>query len=997
MHVEELPQQLASSAPGTWDWQALLDDLPVGAFVAHDGRFLFVNKALARKFGYTQQEMLDGVSSLELAVPEDRETVKVHVRRRRHMVPELPYEVECLRKDGSRFDARICGLRIDVAGQELDLVTLADITSTRDTMRATQAMSERLMDRVKKLSLNTAMLDILPKPVIAVDLAGQLRYANDAACKLLGYDRDHLLAQTIFAIAPHRRPDSWKDNLASLQQSGTRTFTSDWLSANGRSIAMKLTASYLSHEGQGFAVICQDDDASPGAAPMPVPHTAHFCDITGLPNQQMLREKLRSEALLAIMDRRDMAVLVFTVNEIQQINEEMGYACGDQLLMMLTKHLSNIPKGSDVLAHLGGGEFVLMFSHANEVNDDVTLQLSRTIQDAITAPLQLNKRFFQLTCNIGVVIFPRDTNESEHVLRQAQAAMRMAVSLGPNRIYGYTPQANAHISARMVREAALRGALMRNELRLEYQPQIDLKTGHITGVEALIRWQHPELGDVPPTEFVPIAEDTGQIIAIGTWVLRQACEAAARWQQANLPAVRVAVNLSPRQLQQPDIASVIESVLMQTGLPPHCLTIEVTERMLHDKQDVLAETLKHIKSIGVSIALDDFGTGYSSLRSLRTLPIDMIKIDRSLVPDVTTETKDVSITRAIINMAHGLQKKVLAVGVENAGELALLCANQCDQMQGFYFSEPVSEDALVLMLGEHKCLPDHALGRQKRKRTLLIVDDDQNIVSALKRLLRKDGYHIVTADSGQQGLQKLAENEVDVIISDQRMPGMTGVEFLRRTKELYPETIRMVLSGFTELQSATDAINEGAIYKFLTKPWEDEQLRTHIQEAFLQKEMSDDNHRLDREVQEANRELADVNGRLQHLLTSQRERMHREETNLIVAREMLENIPTPVLGLDDTGLIAFMNSDAERMFKGSAAMLGQHIEDIDERALAEIWRLNDGLYHDITLAGRGFRAVCRPMTGDTRSRGSLMVLAPSLSTPIAPLEPTSIQAGETRP
>jgi diguanylate cyclase (GGDEF)-like protein/PAS domain S-box-containing protein len=979
MQAEVSPLSSPLSASEACDWQALLDNLPVGAFLAREGRFIFVNQALARMFGYSASDMAHQANSLELAAPEDRETVKIHARRRRHMVPELPYEVECLRKNGERFDARICGLRISVAGQEADLVTISDVTDTRQIIRSTQTHAERLTDRVHKLSMNKTMLDLLPKPVLTVDHAGHIRYANDACCKLLGYERDHLQAQMIFAIAPHRSPETWPDSMQSIKQAGKRSLASDWLTANGRSIQVQLTTSYMPHEGQDYILICQDDTPPSAASQEQAQRTAHFCDVTGLPNQQMMREKLRSEALLAIMDRRDMAVLVFGINEIQHINEELGYACGDQLLMMLTRHLAHIPKGADVLGHLGGGEFVLIFSHTNDVNDDTTLQLCRTVQEAVTAPLQLDKKFFQLSCNIGVVIFPRDTNESEHVLRQAQAAMRMAMSLGPNRVYGYTPQANAHISARLVREAALRGAMERGELRLAYQPQLDLSTGHIIGVEALLRWRHPELGDIPPAEFISIAEETGQIIAIGNWVLRTACEAAARWQQANLPPIRMAVNLSPRQLQQPDIASVIESILMQTGLAPHHLTVEITERMLHDKHDAVSDTLKHLKSIGVWIALDDFGTGYSSLRSLRTLPIDMIKIDRSLVPDVTTETKDVSITRAIINMAHGLQKKVVAVGVESAGELALLCANQCDQMQGFYFSAPVGEEDLLPMLRDRKCLPDHALGRQKRTRTLLIVDDDQNIVSALKRLLRKDGYHIVTADSGLQGLQRLAENEVDVIISDQRMPGMTGVEFLRRTKDLYPETIRMVLSGFTELRSATDAINEGAIYKFLTKPWDDEQLRTHIQEAFHQKEMSDDNHRLDREVQEANRELAEVNGRLQHLLTSQREHMHREETNLIVAREMLENIPTPVIGMDDTGLVAFMNSDAERLFKGSAAMLGNHIEDGPEKALGDIWRRHDGQYHDITLAGKAFRAVCRPMTSDTRSRGSLMVLAPGLT------------------
>ncbi|MBI5924309.1 MAG: EAL domain-containing protein [Aquabacterium sp.] len=979
MPTERPPPALAASNQDEWDWHALLSDLPAGAFVARDGRFLYANQALLDLFGYANQDLV-ALSSLSLTAPEDRDTVMVHVRRRRRMVPELPYEVQCLRKDGSRFDAKMCGLRVLVAGEDADLVTITDITESRQTLRRAQRQQEAQQQQLQALWLHGLILDRLPTPVMAVDQHARIHYANDAVCKLLGYQREHLLTLPIFAIAPHRRPDSWQESLQSLKQVGHRNLASDWCTANGRTLQVQLSVQHAQDGELELALIALQDSGHGAAAPPPSgPRVLQFCEITGLPNQQFFRERLRSEALLAIMDHRNIAILVMGVNELQHINEIEGFATGDQVMQILTRRLSGIPKGTDLLAHLSGGEFALMVSHAPHIGDDAVLQLSRALQEAATTPIQLNNKSLQLSCNVGAVVFPRDTGEPEHVLRQAQAAMRMAISQGPNKVYSYTPQANARISARIAIETALRGALERQEFQLAFQPQVDLTHGQIVGAEALLRWRHPELGQVSPAEFIPIAEDTSLILPLGEWVLTKACEAAAQWQKIASRPIHVAVNLSPKQLQQPNIAAVIEATLIHSGLPPHLLTVELTERMLHDQQDAVADTLQHLKAIGTSIALDDFGTGYASLQSLRRLPIDVVKIDRSLVPDVTTETQDVSITRAIINMAHGLQKKVLAVGVENVGELALLCANQCDQMQGFLFSPPMDDREFTAMLLEGRALPDHMLGRKKRTRTLLVVDDDQNIVSALKRLLRKDGYHIVTAESGTEGLQKLAENEVDVIVSDQRMPGMTGVEFLRRTKELYPETIRMVLSGFTELRTITDAINEGAIYKFLTKPWDDEHVRTHIQEAFHQKEMADDNKRLDREVQEANRELAEVNGRLKHLLESQREHIHREETSLVVAREMLENMPTPVIGLDQGGMVAFMNSDAERVFAGSAGMLGLHVTDVPESALADVWRLSDGRYHDITLCGQAFRAVCRPMTGNTRSRGSLMVLIPSQS------------------
>jgi EAL domain-containing protein (putative c-di-GMP-specific phosphodiesterase class I)/CheY-like chemotaxis protein len=575
-----------------------------------------------------------------------------------------------------------------------------------------------------------------------------------------------------------------------------------------------------------------------------------------------------------------------------------------------------------------------------------------------------------------VVIFPQDTSEPDHVLRQAQSAMRMAEARGRNQICFYTPEANARVGEKLAMEAALRSALDRQELSLVYQPQVDLSNGKVIGVEALARWHHPELGEVPATDFIALAEETGMIFSLGLWSLQSACEMAVRWKSRGLPPLRMAVNLSPRQLLQADIASAIEAILMQTGLDPTQLTIEIGEGMLMENLDQVSATLRSLKSIGIEIALDDFGVGYSSLTSLRRLPIDMIKIDRSLVPDVTADTEDVSITHAIITLAHCLNMKVLAVGVESDGELALLVANQCDQMQGFFFSKPLPEDDLVSLMTEGRCLPESMLGRNAHKRTLLIVDDEENIVSSLRRLLRKDGYNIVTANSGPQGLQRMAECNVDVILSDQRMPGMTGVEFLRRAKELYPHTIRMVLSGYTELQSITDAINEGAIYKFLTKPWDDARVRAHIQEAFHQKEMADENRRLDREVQEANRELAEVNGRLQRLLESQREQIHREETSLIIAREVLENIPAPVIGLDPSGTVAFMNPDAEALFEGSAPALGLHIGEVQSGQLLALWQAADGQHHLIALMGQSFSGVCRAMTGEARTRGALMVLTP---------------------
>ncbi|WP_152606405.1 EAL domain-containing protein [Aquabacterium sp. NJ1] len=825
-------------------------------------------------------------------------------------------------------------------------------------------------------NLQEFVLDRAPWPIVVIDTHGRLRYANEATAAMLGWPREQLETMSIFDIAPHRRPDMWADSVHMLKQRGPLTLSSDWQTSKGELLSLELHACFMPIADMDHILVFARDVSAQQRALEQAFRLAHIDELTGLPNRKMLQDRIDKEALLAIQENRRIGLLAVEIKEIRHINESLGYALGDQLLMTLTRRMSSCLRGSSVLAHFGEGEFALLLAQDSDVDDDVALQVGRQIRDVLTTPLRLEHQNIQLTCDIGIAIFPQDAREPGHVLRQAQVAMRLATAQGINQISFYTPEANARASAQQAREAALHHALERGELFLLYQPQIDLKTGQIVGVEALLRWRSPVLGDVPPDAFIPIAECTGLILPINNWVLKSACEAAARWRQMGLPAIQMAINLSPRQLRQPDLASTIQTILMQSGLPPQQLSIEVTEGMLMDNLEQVSKTLADIRSIGIDISLDGFGTGCSNLSSLRNLPINVIKVDRSLVPDVTAAARDVSITRAIINMAHSMQTKVMAVGVESEGELALLQANRCDLMQGNFFSKPLPEEELLPLLRDGKHLPSEALGHQARQRTLLLVDDEDNIVSALKRLLRRDGYNIVTANSGAQGLQRLAEHQVDVIVSDQRMPGMTGVEFLRQTKELYPQTIRLVLSGYTELQSITDAINEGAIYKFLTKPWDDERVRAHIKEAFEQKEMADENRRLDREVQQANLELADVNRRLKALLATQSERILKEEASLEIARDALENIPCPVVGIDQEGMVSFMNSDADLLFDGAAVLLGMHIDDVSCPPLTRLWQTQDGCHHDIEVHGRAYRAVCRAMKGDAHSRGALMVLMP---------------------
>jgi CheY-like chemotaxis protein len=344
--------------------------------------------------------------------------------------------------------------------------------------------------------------------------------------------------------------------------------------------------------------------------------------------------------------------------------------------------------------------------------------------------------------------------------------------------------------------------------------------------------------------------------------------------------------------------------------------------------DKAVHALRELKALGVEISLDNFGSGSSSLSALQRLPLDVINVDRSFIHDVTASPESVSITRAIITMAHSMQLRVLAEGVETEGQIGVLAARGCDLIQGYCFSPAVPAPQIEALLREDRRLPARLLSRRERQRTLLLVDDEANILAALKRLLRRDGYQILTADGGEQGLQRLAEQPVDVILSDQRMPGMSGVEFLRRAKALYPDTVRMTLSGFTELQSIIDAVNEGAIVKFLTKPWDDELLRRHVAEAFRDKELADDNRRLQQELAHANADLEAARTLLETALQAQQEQSDLLAASAAGAREVLEALPVAVLGIDPEGLVAYVNRAAGELLPQAYAAVGNVAEDI---------------------------------------------------------------------
>jgi diguanylate cyclase (GGDEF)-like protein len=733
----------------------------------------------------------------------------------------------------------------------------------------------------------------------------------------------------------------------------------------------------LGEDGRGVALL-QDITAQVEAAQR-IQSLATHHDVTGLPNRAWLLDQLDAAMHAAgwAGDAGGFAVLALDLPRIAEVKANMGFGAGDTLAMALAARLRGDGAGEVVAAHLAETEFALMIEMVPGITRETVLAQARRLREQLEQPVRLGVTEVHPQCRIGVAFFPGDADAPAALLENAQTA-RLDLQAGMG-VAAFRPDSTHQARRAMQVEAGLWRALQLDEFVLHYQPKVDLVSGQINGAEALLRWNSADLGAVAPGEFIPIAERSGLIGAVGDWVLRQACTDTAAWRRSGLRPVRVSVNLAASQLQRHDLASQVQAVLLDTGADPAWLGVELTESMVMSDVAGATATLRALKAIGVEISLDDFGTGFSSLSSLSRLPIDVVKIDRSFVRDVTADAQDVSVTRAIIHMTHGLQMRVLAEGVETEGQLSLLVAAGCDEMQGYWFSPAVSAAELTALVREGRRLPDRYVRRPstQRQRTLLLVDDEDNILSALKRLLRRDGYRILTATSAAEGLQRLAETEVDVIVSDQRMPGMTGVEFLHRAKALYPETLRMVLSGYTELQSIIDAVNEGAIYKFLTKPWDDGLLRGHVAEAFRQKEMADENRRLAQRVDTANVDLAKLNEQLGKLLTQQ-----RTEAELLVAsansmRCVFDELPAAVLGLDADGTLSFVNREAERLLPMLSQRLGDSVKHLlPPEALAPLAPDTSARCSAVRLDGRTLSLLFRLLPGPAGPRGRLLLCLP---------------------
>jgi len=667
--------------------EAVLQSLP-GAFylVSRAGEMLRWNESFHIATGYSQREIA-ALKPLDFISPKDRAAVEAAMHEVFESGREMALEAEMVDKAGNVRPYLFSGKPLVMGGETYLIGIGRDISLKKRAEQQMLRAKERL--DLALTSSNLALWDW--------DLAANRVYYNEGWAAILGESRREATfseAEVMEWTHPDDR-EVFKAALANTMKGVSEAFdceyrirhvSGEWLWVQSRGKVTLRDAA-----GQALRMTGTSTDITKRKlAEERAEYLATRDALTGLPNRVLLNDRLEQAITNGARSRTGLAFMFIDLDRFKTINDSLGHQVGDELLKQVAKRLYACLRASDTVARLGGDEFAVILENLRDDDDEGAQQVADKMISSMAAPMLIEGQALNTSCSIGISLFPGDARDSATLMKNADAAMYYAKDKGRNNYQFFSAQMNARAQERLAVENYLRLALRRNELLLHYQPRIDIASGEMVGVEALIRWQHPRRGLLGPAKFIEIAEDTGMIVPIGEWVLENACRQAREWQRSMRRDLRISVNLSVGQVVDGDrLFAAVERALQVSGLPPSTLELELTESLLMQNIEEKAALLNRLGTLGVGLAIDDFGTGYSSLSYLKKLPVDAIKIDSSFVQDIDSDPNDEAIIRAILAMAHSLRLKVIAEGVETGAQFARLRELGCDEYQGFFTSPPL--------------------------------------------------------------------------------------------------------------------------------------------------------------------------------------------------------------------------------------------------------------------------------------------------------------------
>jgi diguanylate cyclase (GGDEF)-like protein/PAS domain S-box-containing protein len=680
-------------------YRKLVEQSLVGVYIIQNGKFVYTNHTLNKMFGYDNPL---GLNSLDVIHPDDRDAIAENLRRRLKGEDVPVFEARGLKSDGSTFYVEILGATTKYNGIPAVTGMVLDVTKRKQ-------MEKTLWERDNELRMKEGRYQSLIKHssdvIKIIDQDGIIQYVGPTIENSSSFKVEEIIGQDAFQfIHPDDKAfakNRFKEIVKSYEE--PVKFELRVSHSKGEYTYSEVTATNRLNDPNVNGIVFNFKDITDQKkAQQKIHHLAYHDELTGLPNRRFLLEKMEEELSIAKLNDFNFALLFFDIDGFKFVNDSLGHFSGDELLKQVATRLLNYIKNKGFVARIGGDEFTLLVKNATKSDAS---EYARDILNLFKEPFQLNNYEFFVTVSIGISVFPQSGENVQSLLRNADIAMYRAKDNGKNNFSIYSSKMEEKTLKTFELRNDLRKALEYNEFSIHYQPRIDVRSDCIIGAEALLRWKHPKYGYVSPIEFIPLAEETGLIIPISNWVLKTVCEQHRRWLDSGIPPIKISVNFSALQFLQRNLLKTITKILSNTEMDPSYLEIEITESVVMENEDPVLSTIEKMKNMGIHIAIDDFGTGYSSISYLKKFKIDTLKIDRSFIKAIPTDSDSVDLTNATIQLAQSLNLNIVAEGVEKVDQLEMLIQSGCLEVQGFLYSKPVPEDEFKQLLNKSKCNP----------------------------------------------------------------------------------------------------------------------------------------------------------------------------------------------------------------------------------------------------------------------------------------------------